>query len=189
MSSYGFNVNASAVTNEDGNISVGINFKDTEGFKFDTSEEGKTEDVVNNIYQKFLTQYITAAAQSKADEEKPKVQEAKPSEDMIGRLRKLERENADLKAQIASAKYKNPKYNKPEDTSVTSKVTTKYEDAANKAVDDAFDRAAARMKKRLKEDQTTPLKDMFSSSSSVFDDMVKMLDKTTRRAHDDFWLF
>ncbi len=170
MTSYGFTVNASAVSNEDGNVSVGVNFKDSDGFKFDTTEEGSVKDVTDKLYQKFISQYIVKAAQLKKEEEKPQVKEAQPSNDMVSRLRKLERENADLKAQIASAKYKDPKYNKPSD----DKARKNNEMGIKAEVDtaQALDRAAEAMKRRLKADTTTPLKDIFRFP----------------KFEDDFWL-
>lgn len=169
MSSYGFTVNASAVSNEDGNVSVGVNFKDSDGFKFDTTEEGSTKEVIDKLYQKFVSQYIVKAAQLKK-EEKPKVQEAQPSNDMVSRLRKLEQENADLKAQIASAKYKDPNYNKPSDARAPENDAKGIKAEMDAA--EALDRATATMKRRLKSSATTPLKDIF--------DFPKF--------EDDFWL-
>lgn len=136
LSNYGFNFNTSAVTDKDGKISIGVNFEDSNGFKFDTQEEGTVEEVSDALYQKFLTKYLVDSVRRCQEEEKTKEIDAATENDkaspeaddnLIKRLRKLEQENAKYKemldkqkdslsdeekakAQAASDKYKDKKY-------------------------------------------------------------------------------
>ncbi len=176
MSSYGFNFNSSVVTDEDGKASVGVNFKDSEGFEFNHSEEGAVDEVVDNIAKKFSSAYLANLLESK---KQPKVQEAKPTNDMIGRLRKLEQENVELK-KIADAQK-------------AKENDTKGQEVEKSAVD-SINRATEAMKKRLKADQVSPLKDFFGKDS--FDEIFRSFEKhfqasqkaARRLDEDDFWL-
>ncbi len=171
MSSYGFSFNTSAVKSDD-KYSVGINFKDSDGCHFEAEENGTLQEVTDALYQKFLTQYLIESAKAKQSETAAKAKQsetaAKPvqvDENLISRLRKLEQENARLRAENASAKYKDPYYNKPVDKEPA--VETKADSAV-----DALDRATEIMKKRLKADQDSALKDVFGYDIS---DFVKFL--------------
>ena len=162
MSSYGFNFNGCAVVDEKGNASVGMNFKDSEGFVFNHNEDGNMDEVLDNIAKKFSSAYT--ANLLAGIKKQPKVQEAKPSNDMIGRLRKLEQENAELKKKIA-------------ETQKANENDTKGQEAEKDAAD-AMDRATEIMKKHLKEDQLSSLKDFFDRTS--IDEMFRSLENTFR---------
>lgn len=136
MSDYGFTFNTSAVIDENDKISIGVDYKDSNGFKFNTQEHGEVDDVADNLYQRFLTEYLADAVRRAQEEKKaetsaPKAEVATASDNLIQRLRKLEQENAKYKkmldekhvltdeekakAQAASDKYKDKNYNKPTD--------------------------------------------------------------------------
>lgn len=162
MSSYGFNVNSSVVVDGKGNASVGVNFKDSEGFVFNHNEDGNMDEVLDNIAKKFSSAYT--ANLLAGIKKQLKVQEAKPSNDMIGRLRKLEQENVELKKKIAEAQ-------KAKENDIKGQEAEK--DAA-----DVMDRATEIMKKRLKEDQLSSLKDFFDRTS--IDEVFRSLENTFR---------
>ena len=189
MSSYGFSFNTSAVKNdEDDKYSVGVNFKDSDGYHFEAEENGTLQEIADALYQKFLTQYLIESAKVKKEEKeaaKAKQSEtaAKPvqaDENLISRLRKLEQENARLRAENASAKYKDPHYNKPADKKPT--VETKADSAV-----DSLDRATEIMKKRLKADQDSALKDMFAYDTSDFVKRFLGTKSDFIKDVEDFW--
>lgn len=191
MSSYGFSFNTSAVKNDDDDkYSVGVNFKDSDGYHFEAEENGTLSEIADALYQKFLTQYLIESAKAKKEEEeaaKAKQSEtaAKPvqtDENLISRLRKLEQENARLRAENASAKYKDPNYNKPADKK--SVAETKADSAV-----DSLDRATEIMKKRLKADQDSALKDMFAYDTDTSDFVKRFLGVKSHFLKDveDFW--
>lgn len=189
MSSYGFSFNTSAVKNdEDDKYSIGVNFKDSDGYHFEAEENGTLQEIADALYQKFLTQYLVEAVKVKKDEKeaaKAKQLDAaeKPvqtDENLISRLRKLEQENARLRAENASAKYKDPNYNKPADKEPV--VETKADSAI-----DSLDRATEIMKKRLKADQDSALKDMFAYDTSDFVRHFLGVKKDFIRSAEDFW--
>lgn len=139
MSDYGFNFNASAVIDDKGKASVGVNFKDSDGFKFDTEEKGSIQEVLEKLSKKFMDEFNAEVARLNNTAEKKsteKAEKASATPDMVKRLRRLEQENAKLRAEVeanskktldendknvqeraakASAKYKDPSYNKPGD--------------------------------------------------------------------------
>ncbi len=201
MSSYGFSFNTSAVKNdEDDKYSVGVNFKDSDGYHFEAEESGTFQEIADALYQKFLTQYLVEAAKVKKEEEKQlntaTAQNTTPvqtDENLINRLRKLEQENARLRAENASAKYKDPSYNKPADKEPVIKTEAKK--VADSAID-SLDRATEIMKKRLKADQDSALKDMFAYEPSDFVkrflgmNMKKDFSFDKKAANDDdIWLW
>lgn len=188
MSSYGFSFNTSAVKNgEDDKYSVGVNFKDSDGYHFEAEENGTLQEIADALYQKFLTQYLIESAKVKKEEEeaakaeqsetaaKPAAKPAQADENLISRLRKLEQENARLRAENASAKYKDPNYNKPA-------VETKADSAV-----DSLDRATEIMKKRLKADQDSALKDMFAYEPFDFVNRFLGVKNGFIKDAEDFW--
>lgn len=189
MSSYGFSFNTSAVKNdEDDKYSVGVNFKDSDGYHFEAEENGTLQEIADALYQKFLTQYLIEAAKVKKDEEEAakakQLDDAeKPvqaDENLISRLRKLEQENARLRAENASAKYKDPSYNKPADKKPVAEMKT------DSAID-SLDRATEIMKKRLKADQDSALKDLFAYDTSDFVKRFLGVKKDFIKNAEDFW--
>ncbi len=203
MASYGFNFNTSAVKSDDSDDKyiVGINFKDSDGFHFETEENGTLSEVETAAYQKFLTQYIDYAAKSfveatKAEKKAPSNSDVSRSEsnkgypvasdNLVARLRKLEKENAQLRAEAASAKYKDPNYNKPGDDTAAEKkdsvskaakeavpnTTVKHDDAAK-----ALNRASEAMEKRLKE------------LNSRLDELDSRAARRRGFGFDNFWPF
>lgn len=190
MSSYGFSFNTSAVKNDDDDkYSVGVNFKDSDGYHFEAEENGTLSEIADALYQRFLTQYLIESAKAKKEEEKV-AKTAKQSEtaaklvqtdeNLISRLRKLEQENARLRAENASAKYKDPNYNKPADKK--SVAETKADSAV-----DSLDRATEIMKKRLKADQDSALKDMFACDTSDFVKRFLGVKNDFLKDVEDFW--
>lgn len=183
MSDYGFNFNASAVCNENGKVSVGVSFKDSDGFKFDTAEEGSVKEVTNALYRKFAKEYaaevarLQKAAKEKAKTEKEKKPEAEGTPDMVARLRRLEKENAELRAEIekknaqkraakASAKYKDPNYNKPGDDKVKVGTLKKDAPSVQVSVKPSARKAAQKFTSR---DHEALLRELFSNRDDIFD--------------------
>ena len=193
MSNYGFNFNASAVSNKDGKVSVGVNFKDSDGFEFDTTEEGSVKEVTDALYKKFVKEYIAETARlQKAAEEKAKAEKEKEEKksaaegtpDMIARLRRLEKENAKLREEIdkadkantkiaqeraakASAKYKDPNYNKPGDDKSKVKIGV-LKDSPKEHVS-AKPSTCRKAQKFVSNDYEDLLRELFSDKSELFD--------------------
>lgn len=183
MSDYGFDFNASAVYNENGKVSVGVNFKDSDGFKFDTTEEGSIKEVTDALYKKFAKEYAAEVARLQKAAEKKAKEKEKP-EDMVARLRRLEKENAKLRAEIekknaanaktvqeraakASAKYKDPNYNKPGDDK--AKTALKKADIDPSCYISVKPSTRKAVQKFVSSDHEALLRELFSNRDDIFD--------------------
>lgn len=214
MSDYGFNFNASAVIDEKGKASVGINFKDSDGFKFDAEESGSVQEVLENLSKRFMDEFNAEVARIKSAEKEKAVKEpekASATPDMVKRLRHLEQENAKLRVQVeanskkildendkivqkraaeASAKYKDPNYNKPgDDKAKTAQagVSAKSKKTPDK---DSFGAQVEATRKALQSarNRRAFFKELLSDTYDDFEFAEKFLDTSFLNPRDyDYW--